>query len=74
MLDRIGPTRRPEQPVRGYQQWRSLLFMHWPVPVDTIRPLVPASLALDLWHGQAFVGVVPLAMQGVRPGWPRQET
>jgi uncharacterized protein YqjF (DUF2071 family) len=47
--------------------------MHWAIPTEVIRPLVPARLELDLLDGTAFVGVVPFVMQGVRPGWwPRQ--
>jgi uncharacterized protein YqjF (DUF2071 family) len=55
--------------VRGWQKWRNLLFLHWPVPVEVLRPLVPAALELDLHEGVAFVGVVPFAMQDVRPRW-----
>ena len=69
MIDREGPTHRPTGPARGYQQWRSLLFMHWSIPIDIIRPLVPAGLELDLLEGNAYVGVVPFVMQGVRPRW-----
>jgi uncharacterized protein YqjF (DUF2071 family) len=43
------------------------LFMHWPVPVDTMRAVVPRSFDLDLHDGTAYVGVVPFAMEGVRP-------
>ncbi len=47
--------------------------MHWPIPIDIIRPLVPARLELDLLEGTAQVGVVPFVMQGVRPRWcPRR--
>jgi uncharacterized protein YqjF (DUF2071 family) len=53
----------------GWQRWRHLAFLHWPVPVETLRPLVPARLALDLWQGTAYVGVVPFAMEGVRAAW-----
>src|ERR1700733_12378829 len=69
MIDRIAPTRRPDQRVAGYQRWRSLLFLHWAIPVDLLRPLVPTQLALDLHNGSAYVGVVPFAMEGVRPRW-----
>src|ERR1043165_4130951 len=69
VIDRIAPTRRPDGPVAGYQRWRSLLFLHWPVPVDRLRPLVPAELTLDLYGDVAYVGVVPFAMEGVRPRW-----
>lgn len=69
MIDRIAPTIRPNQAVRGYQRWRSLLFLHWPVPVETLRALVPGSLEIDQYEGVAYVGVVPFAMEGVRNAW-----
>jgi uncharacterized protein len=69
MIDRLAPTRRPSGPPRGYQQWRSLFFLHWPVATDILRPLVPAPLELDPWDGQVYVGLVPFRMGGVRPAW-----
>jgi uncharacterized protein YqjF (DUF2071 family) len=66
-IDRIAPSRRPERPVWGWQRWRRLLFMHWPVPVGVLRAAVPTSFDLDLHEGTAYVGVVPFAMEGVRP-------
>ncbi|QDU77718.1 hypothetical protein Pan97_47920 [Bremerella volcania] len=69
MIDRLTPTIRPNQRVRGYQRWRSLLFLHWPVPFETLRPLVPAGLEIDHFDGVAYVGVVPFAMKGVRNAW-----
>ncbi len=68
-IDRIAPTRRPAGAVRGYQRWRTLLFVHWPVPVEALRALVPGALDIDTFEGQAYVGLVPFAMQGVRPRW-----
>lgn len=46
-----------------------MLFLHWPVPVEVLRPLVPRSLEIDQYEGVAYVGVVPFAMEGVRPNW-----
>ena len=69
MIDRFTPTIRPDRGVVGYQQWRDLLFMHWPVALQTLRPLVPPTLEIDLYGGVAYVGVVPFAMQKVRPRW-----
>ena len=68
-LDRIAPTRRPASRVIGYQSWRELPSVHWTVPVDLMREVVPSSLELDLWEGQALVGLVPFRMLGVRPSW-----
>lgn len=68
-IDRIAPTRRPDGANAGTQRWRELLFLHWPVPPEVMRPLIPEGLELDLWEGRAWVGLVPFAMEGVRPGW-----
>lgn len=68
-IDRVAPTRRPDQPVRGYQRWRRLLFAHWEVPLAELRPLVPAGLEIDTFDGSAWIGLVPFWMEGVRPRW-----
>ena len=56
------------------QVWRKLLFAHWSVPAETLRPLLPAGLALDIWDGQAWLGIVPFQMERVHfrglPGIP----
>lgn len=44
-------------------RWRDLLFAHWPVEVDVLRPLVPSGLEIDTYDGRAYVGVVPFAME-----------
>ncbi len=49
------------------QSWHDLLFAHWPLPPDVLRPLVPPSLPLDTRDGKAWIGVVPFRMTGVRP-------
>jgi uncharacterized protein YqjF (DUF2071 family) len=57
----------------AYHQWRRMLFLHWSVPVEQLRPLVPAELELDLWKNQAYVGFVAFALEQVHPWWwPRQ--
>lgn len=68
-MDRISPTKRPPREPDGTQKWRDLLFLHYEVPVASLRALVPPSLELDLWHGKALVGVVPFAMLDVKPRW-----
>jgi uncharacterized protein YqjF (DUF2071 family) len=50
-----------------YQKWRDLLFLHWPVPAEQLRPLIPSALDLDLFNGTAYVGLVLFTMKGVRP-------
>lgn len=68
-MDRVAPSRRPPGRNAGTQRWRDLLFLHWEVDPQQLRPLVPAQLELDLFEGRAFVGVVPFLMRSIRPSW-----
>jgi uncharacterized protein len=48
------------------QVWHDLLFAHWAIAFEMLRPLVPAQLHLETFDGQCWVGVVPFWMSGVR--------
>jgi len=61
------PWPLPAEPWVMEQTWHDLLFAHWPLSPETLRPLVPAQLPLDTYDGQCWVGVVPFWMSGVRP-------
>lgn len=60
------PWLPPERAFAMWQVWHDLLFAHWPVPPEMLRPTIPAGLDLDLFEGQAWVGVVPFRMSGIR--------
>jgi uncharacterized protein YqjF (DUF2071 family) len=60
------PWPLPGRPWVMAQTWHDLLFAHWPIPVEVMRPRVPAELALDTFAGHCWVGVVPFHMSGVR--------
>jgi hypothetical protein len=65
-VDRLSlRTRPPGLPIM-HQHWGSLLFMHWPVPADLLRPLIPEPLVVDTHDGLAWVGITPFTMWGVR--------
>jgi uncharacterized protein YqjF (DUF2071 family) len=49
--------------------WTDLLFIHWPVPVEALRPLVPPPLEIDRHEGRAWIGLIPFSMPLVRPWW-----
>lgn len=49
------------------QHWHTLLFAHWPIAAAAMRALLPPQLTLDTYGGEAWVGVVPFQMRGVRP-------
>jgi uncharacterized protein YqjF (DUF2071 family) len=51
------------------QAWHDLLFAHYAYPVETIRAAVPPQLPIDTFDGQAWVGVVPFSLKGLRARW-----
>ena len=51
-------------------RWLDLLFAHWPVPADALRPLIPAGLELDTFEGQAWLGHRAVPDGGRRPAVP----
>ncbi len=61
------PWPLPKQPWVMAQIWHDLLFAHWPIPANEMAALLPPGLTLDTWEGEAWVGVVPFRMSGVRP-------
>ena len=52
-----------------YQSWGKLLFMHWSIPPQLLRPLIPNRLAIDTFDGSAWIGITPFTMWGVRPAF-----
>lgn len=65
-IDRITPTLEPESPVLMHQNWHHLLFLHWAVPAADLQALVPSGLTIDTFDGNAYVGLVPFTMTGIR--------
>jgi len=49
------------------QTWHDLLFMHYPVSKELLRPLVPDPLTVDLYAGEAWISVTPFWMSNLRP-------
>jgi hypothetical protein len=47
--------------------WRDLAFLHWPVSAAALRERIPPGLTLDTFGNDAFLGIVPFHMTGVRP-------
>ena len=48
------------------QRWNDLLFAHWPVPIERLRLLVPASLPIDVYDGTAWVSIAPFTISHLR--------
>jgi len=61
------PWPLPNSPWRYYQEWLDLLFLHFQVDYDLLRPLVPAELQIDQHEGSCYVSLVAFKMQNIRP-------
>jgi uncharacterized protein YqjF (DUF2071 family) len=55
------PSRRVLRPVMR-QTWRDLSFIHWPCDASLFRRLIPSVLDVDLYEGQAWIGLVPFTI------------
>ena len=60
------PWPLPRGPWIMKQEWHDLLFAHWTVPVEALRPVIPRGLEIATFDEQAWLGVVPFRMAGVR--------
>ena len=58
---RHRPYPVPARPWFMFQCWLDVLFAHWPVPVAALQPHIPPSLAIDLFEGQAWLGIIPFS-------------
>ena len=64
--DRLAARHRPPgQPVM-HQDWGKLLFIHWRIDPNVLRPLVPASLEIDTYGDNAWIAITPFTMWDVR--------
>ncbi|MFL5947486.1 MAG: YqjF family protein [Gaiellaceae bacterium] len=48
------------------QTWDDLLFAHWRAPADALRALLPVGLDLDLFQDEAWIGITPFRVTGLR--------
>src|SRR5436190_2218096 len=61
------PYQLPDGRWKYYHEWNQVLFLHWPVPVDEIRKLVPKDLVVDTFQRKAYISLVPFSMKNIRP-------
>src|SRR5688572_14256597 len=69
ILDHVAhrPWPLPDGPWIMTQSWHDLLFAHWPVDARLVQERLPPGLPLDLFEGQAWLGVIPFHMTNVAP-------
>jgi uncharacterized protein YqjF (DUF2071 family) len=46
---------------------RNVLFVHWPVSPAIVRSHLPASFTLETYDGKAWLGIVALRIENLRP-------
>jgi uncharacterized protein YqjF (DUF2071 family) len=61
------PYGLPHRRWQYYQEWNEVLFLHWAVPVESLRKLVPKDLEIDTFNGIAYISLVPFSMKNIRP-------
>jgi uncharacterized protein YqjF (DUF2071 family) len=61
------PWPMPDAPWIMTQTWHDLLFAHWAVDRARLQDLVPARLPIDLFDGQAWLGIVPFQITNLAP-------
>ncbi|MFT3702455.1 MAG: DUF2071 domain-containing protein [Agriterribacter sp.] len=52
---------------RYYQEWNRALFLHWKIPVETLRPLIPEGITIDTFNGECWLSIVAFTMEKIRP-------
>jgi uncharacterized protein YqjF (DUF2071 family) len=61
------PWPLPDAPWVMKQTWHDLLFAHWKVAATELRKKIPAEFELDVFDGNAWLGIVPFRMTNVTP-------
>jgi uncharacterized protein YqjF (DUF2071 family) len=46
------------------QTWEKLLFAHWPISPELLRPHIPPELDIDTFDHQSWIAVVPFRISG----------
>jgi uncharacterized protein YqjF (DUF2071 family) len=65
-LERLALRERPQGHPIMHQKWGKLLFMHWRIEEDLLRPLIPKGLEIDTFDGSAWIAVTPFTMWDIR--------
>ncbi len=61
------PWLPPNGPWIMTQTWNDLAFLHYAIEPKVLRALVPETLTLDLYQGNAWLSVTPFVLSHLRP-------
>jgi uncharacterized protein YqjF (DUF2071 family) len=62
----LEPVARPVM----IHRWEALAMLHWPYAPEVVQPVLPPALAVDMFEGSAWVGLVPFRMRIRMPSLP----
>ncbi len=65
--ERLALTERPDGMPIMHQNWGKLLFMHWRIAPEDLRPHIPARLTIDTFDDSAWIAVTPFTIWDMRP-------
>ncbi|CDZ80423.1 hypothetical protein BN1013_00935 [Candidatus Rubidus massiliensis] len=66
---RMAQRDKPNLTPLMFQSWRDMLFLHWVFPEAEIKKFIPPNLSVDLYNGQAFVGLIPFNVADLKPNF-----
>lgn len=61
------PYAMPSSDWKYYQEWNNAIFIHWEIPVEMVRKIVPSSLNIDTIGGKTYISLVAFTMEKIRP-------
>jgi len=53
-----------------HEHWSDALFLSYPLPPEALQRLLPDGLVPDVFRGKAWVSIVALTEEGIRPAPP----
>lgn len=65
-LVQLAVRQRPTGQPLMHQKWGKLLFIHWRIDENLLRPLIPPGLEIDTHDGSAWIAIVPFTMWDIR--------
>ena len=59
------PFQLASRPWKFYQEWNKVIFLHWEVNPELIRPLIPQGLDLDIINDKTWISLVAFDMNNI---------
>jgi uncharacterized protein len=66
LTEYISLRERPDGKPAMRQNWRELLFLHFPVEPNEVQALLPPGLTIDTYSNRAWIGLVLFRMENIR--------